>query len=224
MGWWSSDKDGHSFAPEAEDPRDQMLWGDEPADVMADAIFKIKIAFMRDLNRLPSADEIVAGIKFQTNGLVELDGLVKTPRETKELDAQQRDLVETFGWTATGGDQPIHPTRLDASRKIHGVIDALTGQKDERPVLKTIASPPPELEAERVSHWISEDTHVRVSIQWLAEHGYIGAVTSNVKEEGVTASLLFRRADAPDALVMMAQVGDRLAVYPDGSIRIMPRL
>lgn len=44
-----------------------MVWGDGPADVVDEAIDRIRELFLEEWGRYPTQAEIVAGIKFSTN-------------------------------------------------------------------------------------------------------------------------------------------------------------
>ncbi len=59
MGYWKQDEDGESFALDSE-----MIWGDQPADILDAALKKIVSVFLRDRNRLPTKDEVKAGLLF----------------------------------------------------------------------------------------------------------------------------------------------------------------
>lgn len=60
MGYWVQDAEGHSFAEENV----IGYWGDAPADLMADAVDGIVKDFEETFNRLPSLQEIRAGLEF----------------------------------------------------------------------------------------------------------------------------------------------------------------
>lgn len=66
MGWWSTDKQGNSFAKDADAP--EMVWGDAPADTMGDALNEIIKEFMSDWGRPPTMDELHAGLEFSARG------------------------------------------------------------------------------------------------------------------------------------------------------------
>ena len=59
MGYWKQAADGGSFALESE-----LIWGDAPADIMGIALDKIISVFQFDRSRLPTEDEIKAGLLF----------------------------------------------------------------------------------------------------------------------------------------------------------------
>jgi hypothetical protein len=59
MGYWKQGEDGHSFALDSE-----LIWGDSPADIMGAALKEIIAVFHRDRGRLPSENEIKAGLLF----------------------------------------------------------------------------------------------------------------------------------------------------------------
>lgn len=66
MGWWNSDRDGMSFAPNSE-----MLWGDAPADAMCDALEIIIREFQQEWGRVPTMEELISGLKFSAPGMLE---------------------------------------------------------------------------------------------------------------------------------------------------------
>jgi len=59
MGYWAQTRDGGSFAETSE-----LVWGDAPADIMSQALEDIIKVFIRDKNRIPTEDEIKAGLLF----------------------------------------------------------------------------------------------------------------------------------------------------------------
>jgi len=61
MGWWSTNKEGHSFA---ENDGNGMVWGDAPADVIDNAVAEIVKIFREDWGRPPIKDELIAGVRF----------------------------------------------------------------------------------------------------------------------------------------------------------------
>lgn len=65
MGYWNQNEQGESFAtPE----QGEMVWGDQPADVMDDALDKIVEVFQRDTGRKPTKREVRAGLLFSLRG------------------------------------------------------------------------------------------------------------------------------------------------------------
>jgi hypothetical protein len=66
MGWWSTNKKGHSFSGSGE-----MVWGDGPADLMGDALEKIIEEFVSDWGRPPTIDELHAGLDFSARVALE---------------------------------------------------------------------------------------------------------------------------------------------------------
>lgn len=63
MGYWSTCEHGHSFC-ESDEDQPEMIWGDEPADLMGDALAEIFKAFQRDVGRMPTIEEVIGGVKF----------------------------------------------------------------------------------------------------------------------------------------------------------------
>lgn len=67
MGYWRQTEDGHSMAMEETG----LIWGDQPADIMFDALDKIIAVFKRDVERLPTEDEVKAGLLFSLSYALE---------------------------------------------------------------------------------------------------------------------------------------------------------
>jgi hypothetical protein len=65
MGWWTQNKQGHSFAIN-EDV--EMYWGDAAADIMDNAIDEIVQQFELNWGRRPTKDEMRAGLEFSLGG------------------------------------------------------------------------------------------------------------------------------------------------------------
>lgn len=61
MGWWQQNRRGESFAIN-DGP--EMVWGDGPADIMADALHQIVLEFVQAYEREPTCAEIRAGLEF----------------------------------------------------------------------------------------------------------------------------------------------------------------
>lgn len=59
MGYWTTAPSGSSF-----DEDGPLMWGDAPADAMAEGFDDAVFAFTRDLGRLPTVAEVVAGVLF----------------------------------------------------------------------------------------------------------------------------------------------------------------
>jgi len=66
VGWWHADEHGWSLQPAPTG----LLWGDEPADIMDEALDKISAAFKAEWGRTPTRDELVSGVLFSClNGI-----------------------------------------------------------------------------------------------------------------------------------------------------------
>lgn len=74
MGYWNTSPEGESFNKVSNS---DLVWGDTPADAMDDAIDLIREAFRKDWLREPSAAELIAGLRFSINPLVD-QGLIKS--------------------------------------------------------------------------------------------------------------------------------------------------
>jgi len=85
MGYWTTARDGTSFALDLHADGSPLMWGDAPADIMDEALQQIISIFKEDVGRPPSIEELIAGLKF--SGFALEDGDVKAaeamPAETK---------------------------------------------------------------------------------------------------------------------------------------------
>lgn len=59
MGYWRANERGESLQIGGD-----MIWGDQPADIMGNALEEIIAVFRRDRERLPTEAEIKAGLLF----------------------------------------------------------------------------------------------------------------------------------------------------------------
>ena len=66
MGWWTQDEEGRSFA---HAKKEELLWGDGPADIMDNALAAIKKEFEAEKGRKPTKAELLAGLKFSLGGM-----------------------------------------------------------------------------------------------------------------------------------------------------------
>ena len=60
MGYWNQSETGASLVMEDTG----LVWGDQPADAMDDALDRIIAFFKRDVGRLPTEAEVKAGLMF----------------------------------------------------------------------------------------------------------------------------------------------------------------
>ncbi len=72
MGWWVQNRKGESF-PAEPPPKPEMMWGDGPADILADAVDDIRDQFRAGLHREPTLGELRAGLEFTLLGLPDTD-------------------------------------------------------------------------------------------------------------------------------------------------------
>lgn len=63
MGWWQITPDGGQIKGATS-----MLWGDELADIMDEALIKINEAYEREWGRTPTIAELQAGLRFSLGG------------------------------------------------------------------------------------------------------------------------------------------------------------
>ena len=120
MGWGEQDEEGRSLTGHERDP-EPYYWGDEPADIVGDALQRIKAAFIKDLGRLPSRGELLAGITFSTRNL----DLPDRPEEAPSVTNEQLQIVTENYYAATRGDESTPARTINAAAKIADVIDEL---------------------------------------------------------------------------------------------------
>lgn len=123
MGWWEQGRDGSSFERSSVDDDNLMMWGDGPADLVGKFLYELKIEFLRDLGRMPSQDEVIAGLKFSTRVL---DDLAKQPYEVPHATATQARVIRQYGYAATGGDTVASQRERDAHAEVGKVLKALS--------------------------------------------------------------------------------------------------
>lgn len=120
MGWWEQDEEGRSLSGHDRDP-EPYYWGDGPADIIDNALWQIKAQFVRDLGRLPSIGEIMAGITFSTRHM----DLPDRPEESPSVSNEQLQIITENYYAATRGDESIPARTINASAKISEVIREL---------------------------------------------------------------------------------------------------
>ena len=75
MGYWRQSEQGKSLQVGGN-----LVWGDQPADIMGNALKKIIVVFQRDRERLPTEDEVKAGLLFSLRVALErAESAVKAP-------------------------------------------------------------------------------------------------------------------------------------------------
>lgn len=122
MGYWDMGVGGGSFEKSSPDEDNQMVWGDQVADIVDGAIDKIKIAFLMDMGRMPSKAEIRNGIMFSTNGL---DGLAEEPKDAPHATEEQYRVIVAYGGPASGGNRLSTPDERDAQKQIGMILEML---------------------------------------------------------------------------------------------------
>lgn len=130
MGWWEHGLEGHSFVRSSDDDDNLMMWGDGPADEIDNAIHRIKIEFLRDLGRMPSKQEIIAGIMFST---AVLDDLADEPKDAPHATEDQHEVITAHGYAATGGDVGLSARQIDAGKEVGKVLKALAAEPKPKP-------------------------------------------------------------------------------------------
>lgn len=95
MGYWGSEEDGSG-----------LIWGDQPADIVDEAISEIVATFRQDWNRNPTLQEIIDGLAFSL------------PYDNEQ--EWQDGLQEGDSW------EPEGPPRVVTS--IPGLLNAIPGE------------------------------------------------------------------------------------------------
>lgn len=117
MGWWEQNEEGHSLSGHDREP-EPYYWGDGPADIIDNALWKIKAEFVKHLGRLPSVGEIMAGITFSTRNM----DLPDRPEDSPSASEDQVNTVEDLYYIATRGDETVPHRVLEAGKIITEVI------------------------------------------------------------------------------------------------------
>lgn len=97
MGWWEQSAEGESLMNTDLPQEQKLLWGDGPADVIDNALTKVKVEFLRNVGRMPSKAEIIAGIAFSTRVL---DELAETPEHAPHTTPDQAKVIQEHGYKA----------------------------------------------------------------------------------------------------------------------------
>jgi len=84
MGWWRTGKDGSSM--HAGDAG--LVWGDGPADILDDAIGKIRAEFREAYEREPSRAELESGLQFSLGALEEPGETSRPSRKSQSGSAK----------------------------------------------------------------------------------------------------------------------------------------
>jgi len=69
MGYWTTARDGTSFALDLHADGSPLMWGDSPADLMDEVLQQIITVFKEDVGRAPSLEELIAGLRFSAFAL-----------------------------------------------------------------------------------------------------------------------------------------------------------
>lgn len=72
MGYWEQNENGVSFAQSRN--HETLIWGDQPADILGAALKEIISVFERDKGRLPTENEIKAGLLFSLPTTLKMAG------------------------------------------------------------------------------------------------------------------------------------------------------
>lgn len=124
MGYWSESREGDDEAQAT------LLWGDHPADIFGDAIDHIKVAFLRDVRRLPTREELRRGLEFSLRA----EPLPETYPALEHSDETLKP-IDDFGYAAFSEDQSyrgLTAEAFDAERQAHAKL---------RPTLDEVQKP-----------------------------------------------------------------------------------
>jgi len=116
MGFWDDDR-----KPEP------LVWGDQFADVIDDALWQIRAAYLHYLGRPATKAEIRAGLGFSTSIL---DGLPEYPEDAPEVSPADLALIEENYYAATSGRG--HGW-VEAQRKVTEVMDRIGAPFQAKP-------------------------------------------------------------------------------------------
>lgn len=92
MGWWSTNKDGVSFA--TNDEGAEMYWGDGPADAIDTALDEIDRQFKAAWHRTPTIDELVAGLRFSLGPRAAIEEGTAAEAEDERILREEPDSAE----------------------------------------------------------------------------------------------------------------------------------
>jgi hypothetical protein len=124
MGYWPQSEEGTSFA-DAENGQ-PMVWGDSPADIVDHALWQIRAVFLKDVGRMPTRAEVMAGLTFSTNvALGDLPATVAEAEARAERALPDVDMqtYEQQYWRATGGDVSTPRPVLNAVDYVNRAMD-----------------------------------------------------------------------------------------------------
>jgi hypothetical protein len=125
MGYWEQNEEGASFADRDDKDAPPMLWGDQPADLVDGMINDVIAVFIKDIGRLPSRAEMMAGLTFSTRML----SLPDRPEDCPEVPEDDIKTVEQHYYAAVHGEQPgakrIPQWQVEADRAVGEVISRL---------------------------------------------------------------------------------------------------
>lgn len=108
MGYWEQNEEGHSFSDREAADKPPMIWGDQPADLVDTAIQAIIAVFVKDIGRLPSRAEMMAGLTFSTAIL----SLPDRPEDSPEVSDEDIERVEADYYAAFHHEEP-HPPQAE---------------------------------------------------------------------------------------------------------------
>lgn len=121
MGYWESDSRTR--------PDGTVIWGDQPADILSDALWQIVACFAKDMGRLPTKEEMIQGIEFSLGGPNgDLLALPEAGDESAEIPAEVAKVLDEDYWVATRGDVSPDEHRWQAGRRISVALDGLRGK------------------------------------------------------------------------------------------------
>lgn len=118
--WWEQSEEGNPDQGVDREP-EPLMWGETPADIIDDAIWQIQAVYLKDLGRLPSFGEIMAGLTYSTRALA----LPDRPEDSPSISAEDHRVIEENFYTATMGDMTIPTDIIEARRRIGRIINMM---------------------------------------------------------------------------------------------------
>jgi hypothetical protein len=111
-----------------------MLWGDQPADLVSDMLWKVKAVFLKDLERLPTKGEVIAGLKFSTAVLDLPDTVEQANEQARTISPKAMSRLDANYYLATndmGGTLPQTKAILEVNKVLEPLLKVWADANDE---------------------------------------------------------------------------------------------
>jgi hypothetical protein len=119
MGFWDDDR-----KPEP------LVWGDQFANMIDDALWNVRVAYLHYLGRPASKAEIRAGLEFSASIL---DGLPEYPEDAPEVSPADLALIEDNYWAAIRRDANPSPRQFKAQHKVSEIMTRIGAPFEAKP-------------------------------------------------------------------------------------------